>query len=136
MLFSKRISALEGQVSELTANLSTITAERDDLTTQLGGFEGFISPEAHNAIVAERDAAVKALADLKANMPKQIEAAASDKAIEIAASVGVPPVSAEDPAKRGGVSTVDELRAQLAETNDPTQRARISRQLREARRGK
>lgn len=95
MLFSKRIAALEGQVADLQNQLTTVTSERDEARSQLSGFEGFVSPEAHQAVVTERDQAKADLTALKADMPKQVNKQASAKAVEIASSVGVPPVDSE-----------------------------------------
>lgn len=129
MFPSKRITQLEQQVADLTAQNTTLTSERDDalaerdnLQAQLGGV---ITAEAHQAVVAERDDLQQRVTDLEA-----ASQTAGQQAAEIVASVAVPPVASEQPGAQA--KTVAEIRAAFDAERDPKKRAALWAELKAA----
>ncbi len=125
-LFKSKFTALEKQ-------LAAITTERDGLLARVTDLEGQISASGDLAtqlatITADRD--VKAgeitalglqIETLKAGA-KSAAAIGADIAIDIAASVGVPPVSKEVPVSSGAKLTGSALLAQYNAMTDPVTR--------------
>lgn len=110
MFPSKRISTLEQQIKDLTAQLNTantsvqsLTTEKDTLTQQLLG-TGMVTAEAHKVVVDERDSLLQQVKDLQANAQT-----ASQQAADITASVSVPPVAPEKPAAVVNPTTPDAI---------------------------
>lgn len=127
MFPSKRITALEGQVRDLTATNATLTSERDTLTQQLAGV---ITAEAHAEVVNARDAALAEAGTLRARVTELETAAqsAGRQAADIVAGLAVPPVAAE-PAGGNTAKTVAELRAEFDAERNPKARAAIWEKL-------
>lgn len=130
MFPSKRITALESQVADLNSSLSTITIERDALLKQIAGV---ITPDAHAAVVLERDNALGEVGTLRARVT-ELEATAATagrQAADIVSSVAVPPVAA-DAGSQAPIQTAEEIRAEFDAEHDPKKRAAIWSRLQAA----
>lgn len=96
MFPSKRISGLEQQIRDLTAQLTSanetssgLQSQIEALTQQLAG-TGMVTSDVHQGVVAERDRLQARVTELETTART-----AGQQAADIVASVAVPPVAQE-----------------------------------------
>jgi len=97
-VFSKKADELQAKLDEANKNLEAVTGERDqlqakvdELTPKVTNLETAL--EAKDEEIKDLQGKLEAASKGVETIPEKIETAAEDKAVEIAADAGIPPVT-------------------------------------------